>query len=290
VNAFEYLEPATVDEALAILAEHGDDARPIAGGTALVNLMKQRLVQPAYLVGLRRLTDLSTIAANGELRLGALCTHHELEISPHIQRAAPVLSEMLRRVANIRVRSMATIGGALAHADPNQDPPPVLIALDARVVVGSRGGERDLQVEALFTGYYETALAPGELITRIVIPAQPAASGAAFTKMLPQTQDDYATVSAAARLTVDGERIADARVAAGSVGETPLRLRAVERALVGQVAAPAILRDAATLAGDEVDPLSDIRGSAAYKRAVAAVIVRRTLEQALARARAGAPA
>jgi aerobic carbon-monoxide dehydrogenase medium subunit len=285
--AFEYDEPTTIDEALQILAQHGDDARVIAGGTALINLMKQRLVQPAHVVGLRQIPGLNVINRNGDLHIGALATHRAVETSRVVESHAPVLQEMLHTVASIRIRNIATIGGSLAHADPNQDIPPVLMILDARVQTRSPGGQRDLPIDGFFSGYYETILEPGEVVTGVTIPAQPAGSGAAFLKFLPQTQDDYATVSAAARLTLAGGRITDARVAAGSSAPTPLRLVGVEAALTGQAPDAATLRDAAALASQAVNPTSDFRGSAAYKRDMAAVFVRRALEQAVARAQGG---
>ena len=282
---FAYEEPASVEEALALLARHGDAARPIAGGTALVNLMKQRLVQPQFLVGLRHLPALGGIDdANRSLRLGALCTHRAIERSAAVQRQAPVLAEAFRQVASVRIRTMATIGGALAHADPNQDPPPVLIALDARVRLCSRRGERELPVQEFFRGYYETVLEPDELVTEVTIPRQPEASGAAFLKFLPRTQDDYATVSVAARLRLDGDRIGKVRVALGGVGATPVRATAVEDALRGEPPLSRVVRDAASLVAGAVDPITDFRGSADYKRTMAVVFVRRALEQALTRA------
>jgi carbon-monoxide dehydrogenase medium subunit len=282
--SFEYDEPAGLDQALELLEQRGEDARVIAGGTALVNLMKQRLVQPAYVIGLRQIPGLNVINRNGDLHIGALATHRALETSRAAESHAPVLQAMLHQVASIRVRNIATIGGALAHADPNQDIPPVLMILDAQVQTRSRAGQRDIPIEDFFAGYYETVLEPGEIITGVVIPAQPSSSGAAWQKFLPQTQDDYATVSAAARLSISDGKIADARVAAGSSGPTPLRLHTVEDALVGKLADATTLRDAAELARDAVDPNTDFRGSAAYKRDMSAVFVRRALEQAAARA------
>jgi carbon-monoxide dehydrogenase medium subunit len=281
---FTYMEPVDLGEALDALARFGDEARVIAGGTALVNLMKQRLVQPRYLIGLRHLPKLDEIQDDGGLRLGALCTHRQIETSPLVRRRAPLLAETFRQVATVRVRSMATLGGALAHADPNQDPPPALIVLDARVRLRAQGRQRELPVEQMFTGYYETALSPDEIVVEVVVPQQPAGSGSAFLKFLPQTRDDYATVAAAARVSLRDGRIVAPRVAVGAAAATPLRLLAVEEALEGEQPSPAILADAAALAADAVDPLTDFRGAAAYKRAMAAVFVRRALEQAAARA------
>ncbi|HKA53783.1 MAG TPA: xanthine dehydrogenase family protein subunit M [Candidatus Binatia bacterium] len=285
--SFTYLEPADIDEALAALARYGDEAKVIAGGTGLVNLMKQRLVQPAYLIGLRRLAELGGLHYEGALHIGALCSHRKIETSSLVQTHAPLLAETFRHVASVRIRAMATIGGALAHADPNQDPPPTLMVLDARVRLRSRQRAREVSVGEFFSGYYETVMAPDEIITEVIIPPPPAGSGAAFVKFLPQTQDDYATVAVAARVTLDGDLVADARVALGAAAATPLRAAVVEDALRGQAPTPTVLREAAALVAEAVDPAEDFRGSAAYKRDMAVVFVRRALAQAAARAQAG---
>ena len=146
----------------------------------------------------------------------------------------PVLAETFGRVASIRIRSVATLGGALAHADPNQDPPPSLMVLDARVCLRSSHGQREVGIAEFFVDYYETVLEPDEMVTAVIVPPLPANSGASFLKFLPQTQDDYATVAVAARLTLDADRIVQARVALGAAGATPLRASAVEAALQGQ--------------------------------------------------------
>jgi aerobic carbon-monoxide dehydrogenase medium subunit len=284
MNAFDYRAPRALDEALAILGEFGEDAKVVAGGTALVTMMRQRLVQPRCLVSLRDVPELGGIeATNGALRVGALVTHREAEISPLVRERLPVLAETFRRVATVRVRNMATIGGALAHGDPNQDPPVTLLALGARVSIRGPRGARELPLEGFFRDYYETALEPGELVTAVTVPsALPAASGAAFLKFLPRTADDYATVAAAAIVTLepDGEGCREARIALGSVGVTPLRASAVEALLPGQRLGESLLQAAGEAAKGAVDPLSDHRGSAAYKREMTAVMVKRALTQA----------
>jgi len=283
VNAFDYRVPRTLDEALAILREYGEEARVIAGGTALVTMMRQRLVRPSCLVSLRQVQGLDRIeATNGALRLGALVTHREAETSPLIRERLPVLSETFRRVATIRIRHMATIGGALAHADPNQDPPVTLMALGARVEIRGTGGQRELPLREFLRDYYETALEPAELVTGVTVPLLPAASGAVFIKFLPRTADDYATVAVAATITLepDGERCREARIALGSVGVTPLRGRAAEGLLSGERLSENLLHAVGEAVKGEVDPLSDHRGSATYKREMAAVMVGQALTQA----------
>jgi len=288
VNAFEYRAPRGLDEALAVLREHGDDARVVAGGTALVTMMRQHLVRPGCLVSLRDVQGLDRIeATNGALRLGALVTHREAEVSPLVRERLPVLAETFRRVATVRIRHMATIGGALAHADPNQDPPVTLLALGARVEIRGARGRRELPLGEFFRDYYETALEPGELVTAVTVPLLPVASGATFLKFLPRTADDYATVAVAAIVTLepDGERCREARIALGSVGVTPLRGMAAEAILSGQRLSESLLQAAGEAVKGVVDPLSDHRGSAAYKREMAGVMIGRALTQAWEAAR-----
>jgi aerobic carbon-monoxide dehydrogenase medium subunit len=282
---FDYRAPDSLDEVTAALDELGDDARLIAGGTALVILMKQRLVQPAVLVSLRRLTALREIALeNGNLRIGATASHRQIENHPLVQEHLPVLAETLRRVATPRIRNQGTLGGNLVHADPNQDPPPTLIALDASVRLRSSRGSRTLPVADLFTDYYETAIEPGEVLTDILVPLPTAQRGAAFLKFMPRTSDDYATVGVAASLRKDGGVLRDVRIGLGALGSTPLRARDAEAILEGQPPEEATLRAAAAAVQAQVDPLSDLRGSADYKREMAAVFTYRALQRALERA------
>jgi CO/xanthine dehydrogenase FAD-binding subunit len=181
---------------------------------------------------------------------------------------------------------MATLGGAVAHADPNLDTPPALIALDAQIVARSQRGQRAIAVDQFFTGYYETVLEPDEIVTEILIPKQPAGSGMAFLKFLPATQDDYATVSVAARITLDANgSIKDSRVALGAAAMIPVRAKAVEAALSGGAADDRTFSDAAPSVLGAIDPIPDFRGSAEYKRKMALVHVRRALAEAATKAR-----
>jgi carbon-monoxide dehydrogenase medium subunit len=288
VNAFDYRAPRRLDEALAILQEHGEEAMVVAGGTALITMMRQRLVRPACLVSLRDVPGCAGIeATNGAVRLGALVTHRDAELAPLLRERLPVLTETFRRVGTVRIRHMGTVGGSLAHADPNQDPPVTLLALGARVEIRKSGGQRELPLTEFFRGYYETALEPGEVVTAVSVPFLPPASGASFIKFLPRTADDYATVAVAATVTLepDGERCREARIALGSVGMTPLRSQSAEALLAGQRIGESLIRAAGDAARSDVDPLSDHRGSAAYKREMAAVMVVRALTQAWEAAR-----
>ena len=286
--SFEYRTPKNLKEVHASLKEFGTDAKLIAGGTALIIMMKQRLVQPSCLVSLRSVRGLNGIEVkDGGLRIGGLATHRAVESSPLVRRRIPLLAETYHHVATVRVRNMATVGGGLAHADPNQDPPPTLIALGATVKATSSNGSRVIPLDSFFTDYYETVLNQDEIITELFVPKLPANSGAAYLKFLPRTADDYATVSAAAVLTLDKNKktIADARIALGSVGTTPIRATAAEAVLRGQPLKAEAFAEAGEKAKEMVDPVSDFRGSAGYKKEMAAVFVRRALEKALANIR-----
>ena len=284
MTPFEYRTPKSLKEVHANLKEFGSDAKLVAGGTALIIMMKQRLVRPSCLISLRSVRGLNGIELqNGGLRIGGLATHRQLETSPLIRRRLPMLADTYHHVATLRVRNMATVGGGLAHADPNQDPPPSLIALSATLKATSANGSRVIPMDEFFKDYYETVLNPDELITEVMVPKLSPNSGAAYIKFLPRTADDYATVSAAAVLTLDksNKTIADVRIALGSVGVTPIRATAAEAVLRGQPLKTEAFAEAGEKAKAAVDPISDFRGSAGYKKDMAAVFVRRALEKAL---------
>ena len=174
MNAFELKSPDSVDEAIQLLRQYGDEAKVIAGGTALVVMMTQRLVQPSCLVSLQRVTGLNRIEPqNGHIAIGALATHRDVETSPLIKEHIPVLAETYHHVATLRIRNVATAGGGLAHADPNQDPPVTLIALGARVRIVGPEGEREVPLDKFFVDYYETVIRPDELLTGVIVPVLP---------------------------------------------------------------------------------------------------------------------
>jgi aerobic carbon-monoxide dehydrogenase medium subunit len=279
VQTFDYTAAGSIDEALAALDEHGDDVEFIAGGTSLILMMQQGLVQPAKVVGLGNIKELRGIkrTADGGLEVGAMTTHRQLETSPEAFAFAAALPQSLGVIATIRVRNQATLGGNLVHADPAQDPPPVLIALDSMVdLVSSGGGARQIAMEEFFTDYFETKLGDNELVRSVKIPPMPAGSRLAYKKFLPRTEDDYATVSVAVRLGVDADG-KDIRIGLGALAVTPLRAKAVEDALRGQKLTEQSIKEAAALVRDVVDPLDDVRGSAKYKREMARVWTERTI-------------
>lgn len=285
MNAFELVEPATLDEALQLLDPDDPGVRPIAGGTALLLMMKARLFQPVRLVSLRRLNGALRdvrVGADGTLRIGAMTTLTALERSQVVAEALPVVTRALRTLSNVRVRSVATLGGHLAHGDPHMDLPPILVTLGARVRVVGRGGERWIDVKDLFVGYYQTALGRDELIAEVEIPPQPADVRSAYLKFTALSADDWPAVGVAVWCRLQGDRIGEARVAVSAATDRPVRVAGAEKALAGSAASAVLFERAADAAAAEVEPLTDIRGSAAYKREMVRVHVRRALAQAFA--------
>ena len=279
---FYFHSPRSLDEALSLLDEHQEDGRPMAGGTALVVLMKQSLVDADHLISLARVPGLDGIRNESDgLHIGALARHRDVETSPVVKQHAALLADVYRHVATVKIRNAATVGGGIAHADPAQDPPPGLIALDARIKLVSKSGERTLPITEVFRDYYETAIRPGELLTEVIVPRVPSAAKTVYLKFLPRTADDYATVAVAARGEVQNGTVRNLRVALGAAGPTPVHATAVEQALEGQQATAENIRRAAEAVADQVDPLDDFRGSSDYKRDMAVVFTRRALERIL---------
>jgi len=284
VNPFDYHAPTSLQETFDLLQTYGEDAHLMAGGTALVLLLQQGLVQPGHVVGLQKVAELKGIRRldDGGLQIRAMATHRQAEKSEYVQAYCPALVENFAHVATIRIRNQGTVGGNLAHADPAQDPPPMLIALNGQAVIASREGERRMPLDEFFVDYFETALQPGEVLVSIDLPRLAEGTGVTYKKFLPRTQDDYATVSVAAALRVGADKTCeDVRVALGAAATTPVHARNVEDALRGQRLDAQKIKDAAALVRDEVDPLDDLRGSAAYKREMARVWTQRALQELL---------
>ena len=282
MRPFALHQADSLDEVFSLLERYGDeDVHLIAGGTSLILLMNLGLVEPSHVVSLQRLADLRGIAAasDGGLEVRALSTHRDLELSPELSRYCPALPVTFGHVATVRIRNQGTVGGNLAHADPAQDPPPMLMALDADVTLSSRNGQRRIPLDEFFVGYLTTVMRPGEVLTAIHLPPLPSGTRAAYTKFLPRTHDDYATVSVAATMRLDSNgQCEDVRVALGGVAATPLRARSVEDALRGESPTDARIADAAIRVLDILDPPDDARGSSTYKRRMAHVWTERALK------------
>jgi aerobic carbon-monoxide dehydrogenase medium subunit len=282
VTPFELAEPGTLEEALQLLDPDDASVRPLGGGTALMLMMKAGVFAPRRLVSLRKITALKRIAvdADGGLVIGALTPLCDVEHSAEVAKRAGVIVRTMRRLSNVRVRNVATIGGNLAHGDPHMDLPPVLMALDAGIVVVGRGGARVIEVENLFVGYYETALAPGELITELRIPAQ-GKRRAAYLKVTTGAADDWPALGVAVSLEADGKAVRAVRVVVSAATEKAIRLKGAEQVLCGATIDDAVLMRAGDAAADEAETVADVRGSAAYKRELLRVYVRRAVRQAL---------
>ena len=286
---FEYHAPTSLDQVFDLLDKYGDDSRVMAGGTALVIQMKQRLSQPGHVIGMRRVGSLNAIESTPEgLRIGALCTQRQIENSELVGKEVPLVADTFRKVATPRIRNMATIGGGLVNGDPNQDPPPSLIALGASAVMTSKSGDRVVLLEEFFIDYYDTDVQPGEILTNVMVPHAPAGSGSVYLKFLPRTADDYGTVNVAAVVSKEQDGTCkDVRIVLGAAGVTPIRAKDAEDALRGKQLTDENIRAAAVLVKDAVDPLEDFRGSADYKTDMAEVFARRAVEQAMAAIPAG---
>jgi carbon-monoxide dehydrogenase medium subunit len=282
MTPFELVEPTSLSEALRLLDPDDPTVRPIAGGTALMLMMKAGVFRPTRLVSLRKLdgshSRIST--ADGELAIGAMTPLAAVERSAEVARHAPVIVRTMRRLSNVRVRNVATIGGNLAHGDPHMDLPPVLIALGARVRVVGPDSERAIAVEDLFAGYYETVLNKNELIAELRVPAQ-GRTRAAYLKCTTGSADDWPALGVAAALDAAGPAIKSVRVVVSAATEKAQRLPATEKVLTGATVDDKLLARAGDAAAAECETLSDIRGSAAYKRELLRVYVARAVRQAL---------
>jgi carbon-monoxide dehydrogenase medium subunit len=286
-GTFEYHAVRSIEETLALLAEHGDDAKVLAGGQSLIPLMKFRLAQPAHLVDINRVDGLSGISeTSGWLRIGALTREAEVEKSAAVQASYPLLHDTARVIADPLVRNLATLGGNIAHADPANDHPATLLAYRAEVVARGQNGERAIPIDDFFVDAFTTGLQPGEIVTQIRIPAPAARSGGAYVK-LERKVGDYAVAAAAAQLSLDADgTIYQAGLALTNVSFSSRRSARAEQFLLGRKPDDATFREAAQIAADDCDPIGDLRGSADYKRAMARTTARRALRIAALRAEA----
>ena len=282
--ALKLLQPDSLPEALSQLADHGGDAKVLAGGTALVIMLKNRLVAPAALLSLHRLPGLRYIRhePGTGLRIGALTSIREVETSALVRQVNPVLARTCGEVANVRVRNAATVGGNLSEADYASDPPAVLLALGARVVAASSGGQREIALGDFFRGFYETALRPDELLTVLIVPDLPASARASYLKYVTRSSEDRPCIGVAAVVDTDDDvRCRDLRVVAGAVAETPQQIAAAQQLAIGQPLGGDLIAAVADAYASAIDPLSDVRGSAAYRGKMVRVFVRRAIEHAL---------
>ena len=279
MREFDFLEPASVEEASQLLARYGDDARVIAGGTALMLGMRQRMLAPTHLISVARIERLRGIDfdAGRGLRIGALARHIDVARSPIVRQHAPVLAQMAAQVANPQVRNQGTIGGNLCYADPSTDPPGCLMALDGCVVLGSARGERVLSIEEFLVDYYATALESDEIVLEIRVPALPSGTEGRYTRFLRTAAEHRPLASVAAVARRDGMVWRDARIAVGASTPIPTRLRRAEALLEGQAMTAELAAQAADIVAQDINPVSDLRGSAEFRREMVRVVARRTL-------------
>jgi carbon-monoxide dehydrogenase medium subunit len=288
---FAYLAPRSIDEALAQLAEHGTEARPLAGGQSLVRLMNTRVATPSVIIDLNRIPHQDHIDGDGDgVRIGALARQRDAELSPAVRTRIPLFAEAGAQVAHAAVRQRGTVVGSIAFADPAAELPAALLALDGQVLARRAGGERVIEAADFFTGPFRTGLAPDELAVELRIPVTPTArTGSAFVEMSRRHGElPVCGVGSVLRLAQDGT-VASVRIALCGVGPHPLRARAAEAALTGAEPTAANLADAAELAAEGTDPTGDCHGSAGFRRHLAGVLTRRSLTTAAARARRSAP-
>ena len=280
---FELAQPRSLAEAIRLLDPDDESVRPIAGGTALMLMMKAGVFKPAKLVSLRNIeSKYAGIATTADgLVIGAMTTLADLERSSEVRRHAPIITQTLLTLSNVRVRNVATVGGALAHGDPHMDLPPVLMALGASITIAGPDGERSLPVEELFSGYYETVLAKNELIASVHVPAQRSRQ-AAYVKVTTGSADDWPALGIAVVIEGNGDVVTSARLVASAATEKAARLKAAEAILSGQRLDETVLRRAADAAVDESEFIADVRGSVPYKRELMRVYVRRAVQAAWA--------
>ncbi|KUE87529.1 4-hydroxybenzoyl-CoA reductase [Cupriavidus necator] len=278
---FAFLEPATVAEASQMLAELGDSCRILAGGTALMLGMRQRMLTPGHLVSLGRLKALRgiTFDAREGLRIGALTLHAEVARSPLVQAHYPMLASMASRVANPQVRNQGTIGGNLCYADSATDPPGCLMALGARIVVSGRGGEREIDIEDFLVDYYVTALAPDEIVTQIRVPAPGAGADGRYARFLRTAAEHRPLASVALAVRREGAFCVEARLAVGASTPIPARLRRAEALLAGKAVTAELAEEAAAIVAADINAVSDMRGSESYRREMVRVVARRTIAE-----------
>jgi carbon-monoxide dehydrogenase medium subunit len=278
VRSFTLLEPRTLDAACDALAEH-ETARPIAGGTSLVIMIRQGFLTPDVLVNLSKIPDGGSIEVDEtEVRFGALATISQLEDHPDVRRHLPAVAAACHVVANIRVRNVATLGGNVAHADYQADPPTALLAHDASLELRSARGRRVVPLDQFLLGLYATTLEPGEIVEAISVPVPPAMSWT-YEKFKTRSSEDRPTAGVAVGLRIDGGVCAELRVAVGAATDRPVRIRDAEIAATGSTVDDVMIGEVAELVAASIDPIEDLNGDAAYKRRVVRAIVRRALER-----------
>ncbi|MBK8899690.1 MAG: xanthine dehydrogenase family protein subunit M [Anaerolineaceae bacterium] len=282
---FDYHSPHSLPEAVALLQRHGDDAKVLAGGQSLIPAMRFRLALPEVLIDINNIEGLEYVREdNGHLAIGAMTREVALEESALVQQRFPLLADAARVIADPIVRNRATVGGNLAHADPANDHPAVMLAYGAEVIALGPSGTRAIAIDDFFVDLFENALTHNEILTEIRIPTPGPNSGGAYVKV-ERKVGDYAISAVAVQLTMEGEVCTAVRIALTNVNPVPMRAKQAEAALQGQPITPETLEAAGQAAAAECDPSPDLRGSEAYKRDLTRVLVKRAVQKAVERAR-----
>jgi carbon-monoxide dehydrogenase medium subunit len=282
---FEYRAPTTLDEALALLEELGDDARPLAGGQSLIPLLSFRLARPSHLIDLAGVSELGEVRTDGDrMVIGAMVRERAAERNEQVLRAVPLLSHALPLIGHPAIRSRGTIGGSLAHADPAAELPAVAVTAGAELVAESRArGRRTIAAADFFNGFFTTALEPDEILVEVRFPPTPDGTGSAFEEVA-RRHGDFAMVGAAATVRLEDGKISEARIALTGVSGSPVRAADAEAILGGAMPTEEAFADASEQGAKSLSPPSDLHGSAAYRRHVAGVVMKRALKAAAARA------
>ncbi|MBI5029966.1 MAG: xanthine dehydrogenase family protein subunit M [Chloroflexi bacterium] len=283
---FQYFAPTTIDETLALLAEHGDQAKILAGGQSLVPTMNFRLATPMILIDINRVGELSYIdSRNGNLAIGAMTRQRTLERDGEIARRAPLVAATMPFIAHPQIRNRGTLGGSLAHADPAAELPAVMIALDAKFKLSSQKIERWFDARDFFTGLFSTTLTPNELLSEIVLPPMPPHTGWAFQEMA-RRHGDFALAGVACIVTLDARGVCnDARIVLLGLSGQPVDARNAAKQLIGVEPSADAIRAASQTIDAEIDPSADIHASAEFRRHLAKTLTQRALQQAVARAK-----
>lgn len=288
-SPFEYLAPTGEDEAVGILAEHGDEAKVLAGGQSLVPLLSLRLAHPSVLVDLAGVPGLDHVRIEDDtLVVGAMATQRAVEELPGLTERCPMIAEAVGQIGHVAIRNRGTVGGSVAHADPAAEWPALVVALDAEVDVVGPGGARTIGAANLFRTYFTTSLEPDEIVRELRVPLPNGGrTGSTFVE-LARRHGDFAIAGVAASLSLDDAgRVTDARVGLTGLRDTPARGRAAESVLAGQEPTDDAIAAAAAAVDEDIDPADDVHASADYRRKVAAVLTRRALTTARERARRG---
>jgi carbon-monoxide dehydrogenase medium subunit len=285
-QSLAFYEPASVAAAVGLLDELGDEAKVVAGATALTIMLRQRLIAPSALVSINAIPGLDTIdSRDGEIVLGGLVRHRAVELDPVVRSRIPMLAEVFGVVANVRVRNAATVGGVVAESDYASDPPAAFLALDAVIDVEGPGGRRSIPVSEFFLAFYETAIEPNEIVTAVRVPVPAAGTAGVYEKFVTRSSEDRPCVGVAAVVRLGADRTADdIRVAVGAAAETPQRFPDLEAAARGQRLEPDVLAAIADGYAERIETLDDMRGSAWYRTEMVRVWVRRAIEHAAERA------